>query len=177
MRSKTADYSRPYIISTSERVPQFFHLGLGHAMSDIALRLEAYCLSGTRGKRAFLPSIGALCPNIIVGVVDNYVARLLQLKSNTSGLILDQLREHMQTLIFTWGVGTAAHDNFQVLLLGHRSHGCTTLILMKESPLSFVLCAKDGLSQNSALPLTFAHAMKSNSSTMLGSRAQQLSAG
>lgn len=137
-------------------------------MSDIALCLKAYCLSGTRGKRAFLPSIGALCSNIIVGVVDNYVAHLLQLKSDTSGLILDQLHEHMQTSIFTWGVRTAAHNNFQVLLSGHRSHGCTTLILMKESLLSFVLCVKDGLSRNSALPLTFTHTMKSNSSTMPG---------
>jgi len=48
-RSKTSDFVRPYIITTSDRPGEFFHLSLGQSMSDIAVRFEAYCVSGAQG--------------------------------------------------------------------------------------------------------------------------------
>jgi hypothetical protein len=43
-------YLRPYIFTSSDWVSEFFSLSLQHSLSDVAMRLEAYCLSGIDGK-------------------------------------------------------------------------------------------------------------------------------
>jgi hypothetical protein len=50
VRGKNADYLRPFVIGTSERVENFFNTAIGHPVSDVALRMEAYCLLGAKGK-------------------------------------------------------------------------------------------------------------------------------
>ena len=49
IRPDSDQYLRPYVFSSSDRVSEFFPLSLQHPLSDIATRLEAYCLSGIEG--------------------------------------------------------------------------------------------------------------------------------
>ncbi|KAF7973085.1 hypothetical protein HWV62_16286 [Athelia sp. TMB] len=73
-RTQASQFLRPFVVTTSDLVVDFFQMSFGESASDVAVRLEAYCLSG------------------IKGVVQNYQQELLQLKSNTSALILERLR-------------------------------------------------------------------------------------
>jgi hypothetical protein len=49
VRSNTDHYNIPYIVYTSNRVAEFFELSVKHQLPDLAMRLEAYCLSGVQG--------------------------------------------------------------------------------------------------------------------------------
>lgn len=50
VRSSLESYLRPFIAFTSDRGPDFFSLSLNQTLSEVALRYEAYCLSGVEGK-------------------------------------------------------------------------------------------------------------------------------
>lgn len=49
VRSSLDAYLCPMSIYTSERAPEFFSLTMDHALPDVAMRFEAYCLSGVQG--------------------------------------------------------------------------------------------------------------------------------
>jgi hypothetical protein len=49
VRSDADHYVRPLVFYTSQRVSDFFDLSLKQSMADIAVRLEAYCISGVQG--------------------------------------------------------------------------------------------------------------------------------
>jgi hypothetical protein len=42
-------YNPPHISMSSNRVSDFFDLSLKHSVADIAVKLEAYCISGVEG--------------------------------------------------------------------------------------------------------------------------------
>ncbi|KAG2029493.1 hypothetical protein BDR03DRAFT_880613, partial [Suillus americanus] len=71
-------YNRPYVYLSDDRVGDFFQLTLKETPSNFATRLEGYCTSG------------------VTGVISNYKKSFLQLKSKTSALILDKLRDATQ---------------------------------------------------------------------------------
>lgn len=50
VRSSTDHYNVPHMSYTSKRVPEFFELSLKMQVADVGMRLEAYCLSGVKGK-------------------------------------------------------------------------------------------------------------------------------
>lgn len=48
-RIQTSQYLRPFVITTSPLAADFFQMTLGETVSDIAVRMEAFCLSGVKG--------------------------------------------------------------------------------------------------------------------------------
>ncbi|KAG2031437.1 hypothetical protein BDR03DRAFT_817799, partial [Suillus americanus] len=78
VRGDLDHYNRPYVYLSDDRVGDFFQLALKEAPSNFATRLEGYCTSG------------------VTGVISNYKKSFLQLKSKTSALILDKLRDATQ---------------------------------------------------------------------------------
>ncbi|KAG1836873.1 hypothetical protein DFJ58DRAFT_734671 [Suillus subalutaceus] len=78
VRGDLDHYNRPYVYLSDDRVGDFFQLALKETPSNFATRLEGYCTSG------------------VTGVVSNYKQSFLQLKSKTSALILEKLREAAQ---------------------------------------------------------------------------------
>ncbi|KAG2093705.1 uncharacterized protein F5147DRAFT_747876 [Suillus discolor] len=78
VRGDLDHYNHPYVNLSDDRVGDFFQLALKETPSNFATRLEGYCTSG------------------VTGVVSNYKQSFLQLKSNTSALILQKLREAAQ---------------------------------------------------------------------------------
>jgi hypothetical protein len=97
--SKTADFLRPYVVTTSDHPSQFFNLAIGHSVTDVAVRMEAYCISGAKGTFFLLlhHTLDRCADHISIiissGVAQTYIQALLQLKSDTSALILNQLRK------------------------------------------------------------------------------------
>jgi len=84
-------------------------------MSDIAVRFEAYCVSGTKGQCPSQSS-APLYSYFLPGVVDNYVQSMLKLKSDTAALILDRLRKIFYLIYYhrslpLYIAGTAANVN------------------------------------------------------------------
>jgi hypothetical protein len=49
VRSNLDHYSPAEVFYTSDRVPDFFQLSVGHTVQDIVARMEAYCISGVEG--------------------------------------------------------------------------------------------------------------------------------
>ncbi|KAH0828644.1 hypothetical protein J3R83DRAFT_2997, partial [Lanmaoa asiatica] len=49
VRSDLDHYTRPFVYVSEDRVADFFQLSLKTPPTDIAARLEAYCLSGVQG--------------------------------------------------------------------------------------------------------------------------------
>lgn len=47
--TKTANYLRPFVITTSERGGDFFHAALGQSVSEVAIHMEAYHIAGLKG--------------------------------------------------------------------------------------------------------------------------------
>lgn len=48
-RIRSDQFMRPFIINTSELAADFFQMSLGDSTSEIAIRMEAFCLSGVKG--------------------------------------------------------------------------------------------------------------------------------
>ena len=158
--SKPADFLRPYVITTSEHPSQFFYLALGHSVTDVAVHMEAYCISGTKGTYFLLlsspkPSCWASLPS---GVAQTYIQALLQLKKDASAIILNQL--HRSTTLKS--EASKIDFKYQVLPLKHTSLACITIILMTTSLLDGVSCAKGGHCRNFAVQPILAHTMKLN---------------
>ncbi|KAG1868436.1 hypothetical protein F4604DRAFT_1584827 [Suillus subluteus] len=81
VRGDLDHYNHPYVYLSDDRVGDFFQLALKETPSNFATRLEGYCTSG------------------VTGVISNYKKSFLQLKSKTSALILDKLRDATQVPI------------------------------------------------------------------------------
>ena len=75
VRPDNTQYLQPFVITSTDRVTEFFSMSLQHSLTDISMRLEAYCLTG------------------IEGMVDSHRAKVVSLKSEVSTLILQLLRE------------------------------------------------------------------------------------
>ncbi|KAF7791528.1 hypothetical protein EIP86_002544 [Pleurotus ostreatoroseus] len=75
VRTEWEHYNRPFVLSSSERVEQFFQMTCGRSVTDFARQLEQYCLSG----------VGA--------VADNYVADLNKLKGQVTSVINSKLAD------------------------------------------------------------------------------------
>lgn len=41
---------KPFVVTTSDTVADFFKMSLNQSVYDVANRLEAYCLSGVKGE-------------------------------------------------------------------------------------------------------------------------------
>lgn len=78
---------------TSERGPEFFNSTFRQPLTDVALRFEAFCLSGVEGLSFVTSFMSHFHLKFLTGVVNNYAQELTQLKAKTSSLILDKLRE------------------------------------------------------------------------------------
>jgi hypothetical protein len=91
-RTKTSDFLKPYLITTSDRPAQFFNLSIGHPVMEIAVCMEAYCILGAKGIFYSLLFIRPRTECLPSGVVQTYVQSLLKLKSETLNMILNQLR-------------------------------------------------------------------------------------
>lgn len=50
-RLQSDQFMRPFIINTSDLAADFFQMSLGESTSEIAVRMEAFCLSGVKGVR------------------------------------------------------------------------------------------------------------------------------
>jgi hypothetical protein len=53
VRSHSGQYNRPHVTITSDRIEDFFQLSLKHTVHEVAMKLEAYCISGVQGTYAF----------------------------------------------------------------------------------------------------------------------------
>jgi hypothetical protein len=49
VRSSTDAYLRPHVITTSARGADFFRMLTGQEIENVAVKFEAYCLSGVQG--------------------------------------------------------------------------------------------------------------------------------
>jgi len=49
VKSNGNQYSWPRVFFTSERLVEFFNLALSANVNDVAMQLEAYCISGAQG--------------------------------------------------------------------------------------------------------------------------------
>ncbi|KAJ2968182.1 hypothetical protein NUW54_g13294 [Trametes sanguinea] len=83
-RSETSSYVQPYAFHTNKRLADFVHVVSKSTMSDFALRMEGYCVSG------------------IEGIATNYTQALLNLKKEAAALINAKLREYLivQAVVF-----------------------------------------------------------------------------
>ncbi|RDB25797.1 hypothetical protein Hypma_006603 [Hypsizygus marmoreus] len=81
VRSSSEHYNRPHVLTTSDRVSDFFQLTIKENILDVAVRMEAYMLSG------------------IHGVVGNYVQEMILLRKQISSLIMLKLNETAKTTI------------------------------------------------------------------------------
>jgi hypothetical protein len=50
VKSNGDQYGRPCVFITNERPAEFFDLSLKTNINDVALRMEAYCVSGVQGE-------------------------------------------------------------------------------------------------------------------------------
>ncbi|KAJ2920758.1 hypothetical protein H1R20_g16336, partial [Candolleomyces eurysporus] len=73
IRKDLKQYNAPYVFQTSDQFDNFFHHTTKYTLTDLALKLEGF----------FLGSIN--------GLAQNYVERLIQLKSATTALIKEKL--------------------------------------------------------------------------------------
>ncbi|KAG2363362.1 hypothetical protein BDR07DRAFT_1282346, partial [Suillus spraguei] len=78
VRGDLDHYNCPYVYLPDDRVGYFFQLTLKETPSNFATHLKGYCTSG------------------VTSVISNYKKSFLQLKSKTSALILDKLRDATQ---------------------------------------------------------------------------------
>lgn len=88
---------KPFVITTSDTVSDFFNLSWHQSVYDVASRLEGYCLSGVKGKSSLYHSITQLTSSL--GVVQSYQQQTLHLKAETAALILERLREFLLCFI------------------------------------------------------------------------------
>ena len=49
VRSAKEHYNRPHVVTTSDRVSDFFEITMKENVFDVTVRLEAYMLSGVQG--------------------------------------------------------------------------------------------------------------------------------
>jgi hypothetical protein len=49
VRPKSADYLRPFMVTTSDRLADFFNMALGHLITEVSVHMEAYCISSAKG--------------------------------------------------------------------------------------------------------------------------------
>ncbi|KAG6852475.1 hypothetical protein C0991_011675 [Blastosporella zonata] len=75
VRSNHEQYTRPFVLTTSDRVNDFMVLTQRETPNDFAIRLEGYCLSGVQG------------------VTQNYVQELSHKRKKIATLITIKLRE------------------------------------------------------------------------------------
>ncbi|KAH9951710.1 hypothetical protein B0H21DRAFT_684804 [Amylocystis lapponica] len=75
VRSNTDQFNQPYVFYSSQRLADFFETATSAHVTDFALRMEGYCISG------------------VEGVVTNYRQDLLNLKKKTAALILQKLND------------------------------------------------------------------------------------
>ncbi|KAH9847641.1 hypothetical protein C2E23DRAFT_711718, partial [Lenzites betulinus] len=74
-RSTTSSYVQPFAFHTSGRLAEFVHALTNSNMSEFALKMEGYCLSG------------------IQGVANNYVQGLVALKKDAASLINQKFQD------------------------------------------------------------------------------------
>ncbi|KAG6819388.1 hypothetical protein H0H93_012294 [Arthromyces matolae] len=87
VRSSREHYTRPFVLTTSDRVNDFMQLTLRETPDDFAMRFEGYCLSGVQG------------------ITRNYVQELSNKRKTISSLITIKLKEAAS--------GTIARMNYQ----------------------------------------------------------------
>ncbi|KZT01075.1 uncharacterized protein LAESUDRAFT_717767 [Laetiporus sulphureus 93-53] len=74
-------YNKPYIFFTTRRLPDYFEFAMKSTITDFAMRMEAWMLSGAHG------------------VVNSYVQETIDLKKKTTMLIMQKLNEVAKTKI------------------------------------------------------------------------------
>ncbi|KAG2120945.1 uncharacterized protein F5147DRAFT_766822 [Suillus discolor] len=93
----TDHYLCPFVYMSDDHIGDYFQLALQQAPTDVATHLKVHCLSG------------------VTGVVQNYKQALIDLKAQTSSLIIKRLRNpgdigshtEVKVLNSAWKTGTA----------------------------------------------------------------------
>jgi hypothetical protein len=75
VRPDNEHYLHPYVSTSTDRVSEFFSMSLQRSLTNVSMRLEAYCLTG------------------IQGMVNSHRSKVVALKSEVSALISDELCE------------------------------------------------------------------------------------
>ncbi|KAG6809416.1 hypothetical protein H0H92_000327 [Tricholoma furcatifolium] len=75
VRAKKEDYNQPHVLTTSDRVRNFFELTMKENPLDISVRMEAYMLSGVQA------------------VVRNFVEENIRIRSEISSVVLLKLKQ------------------------------------------------------------------------------------
>ncbi|KAG6824221.1 hypothetical protein H0H92_007626 [Tricholoma furcatifolium] len=75
VRGKKEDYNQPHVLTTSDRVRNFFELTMKENPLDISVRMEAYMLSGVQA------------------VVRNFVKENIHIRSEISSVVLLKLKQ------------------------------------------------------------------------------------
>ncbi|RDB30730.1 hypothetical protein Hypma_005885 [Hypsizygus marmoreus] len=125
VRSKKEHFNRPHVVTTSDRISDFIELTAKENVFDLAVRLEAYMLSG------------------VEGVVRNYVQEMCHIRSQLASLIFHKLKETAKGK-----VNRMYYHNFDTKIT--EKHG----LIIKNWPLK-TFCAPSEISSRIELNLLF----------------------
>ena len=93
-RTCTDSFVRPYYHTTGDLPDQFFETVFNRPISDMALKLEAYCLSGVDGKQnSEANGLTNTCLTTEPGIRWNSAEEVIKKKAMCSALILQKLRK------------------------------------------------------------------------------------
>ncbi|KAL6298320.1 hypothetical protein BKA93DRAFT_744378, partial [Sparassis latifolia] len=127
VRSSADHYNQPHVFMTSEKLVDFFTTSFNATLSDVAVRLEGFCLSG------------------IPGLLRHSQDAILQLKASISALILRKLRETAGTQVSRmYYVNFEQHitDKYGVMLKNWPLEKfCSPSMVNSRTELDVLLCA------------------------------------
>lgn len=82
---------RPYVITSSPRVENFFFSCFNQTTDAFATRMEAYCLAGLNGMYIELQAILDRCTNRSEGLENNFTVEVSTLKRQCTGGVTSQV--------------------------------------------------------------------------------------
>ncbi|GBE84609.1 hypothetical protein SCP_0605880 [Sparassis crispa] len=127
VRSSADHYNQPHVFMTSEKLADFFTTSFNATLSDVAVCLEGFCLSG------------------IPGLLRHSQDAILQLKASISALILRKLRETAGTQVSRmYYVNFEQHitDKYGVVLKNWPLEKfCSPSVVNSRTELDVLLCA------------------------------------
>lgn len=84
-------YSTPVVYASSTKIPTFFDMVIKRPVTDLAMSLEAFCLSGVDGKSMYSHTKHMNFADVSLCVIGKLVKQELQLRGEVVAIISEKL--------------------------------------------------------------------------------------